>query len=434
MDIYVVQEGDNIYSIAERYGVTVTKLVLDNDLDKPFDLVTGQTIVIAYPKQTYTVQEGDTLNNIADIYEVTIMQLLRNNPFLSDREYLYPGETIVISYNTNGSITTNGIAYPYIKKETLVKVLPCLSYLSVFNYTATEKGEIETYDDDSQIIQTAKAFDVIPILMIATLTAQGEPKIEIAYDILLNDEYQEHHINKVLDIMKSKGYYGVNIVFNYITEINQSLYINFIKKISNRLQQEGYLFFVTINQKIENSNNEISFEQIDYSKISQLVNGMIFLQLVWGNNYGPPAPVNNMNNISPFIDYVVSLVSSDKIIIGNTTISYDWQLPYIPGKSSASSLTIKSALDLANDVGATIQFDEISQSPFFQYNQITTGSPTQHIVWSIDARSIDALDKLIKKYSLNGSGIWNVMTFYSQMWTIINSQYDIVKFLPQKTN
>ena len=241
---------------------------------------------------------------------------------------------------------------------------------------------------------------------------------------------KKHHINKVLDIMKSKGYYGVNLVFNYMKVTNQSLYINFIKKVLNRLQQEGYLFFVTINQKIERSNNEISFEQIDYSKISPFVNGMIFLQLVWGKNLGIPAPVISINNTNSLIDYVVSLVPSDKIVIGTTTISYDWQLPYIPNESSASSLTIESALDLANDVGATIQFDDTSQTPFFLYSQITTGTPTQHIVWSIDARSIDALDKLIKKYSLNGNGIWNVMTYYSQMWTIINSQYEIAKLLP----
>ena len=42
MDIYVVQQGDTIFSIAERYGVTATKLSQDNGLDKPFDLVTGQ--------------------------------------------------------------------------------------------------------------------------------------------------------------------------------------------------------------------------------------------------------------------------------------------------------------------------------------------------------------------------------------------------------
>lgn len=430
MDIYVVQPGDNIYSIAERYGVTVYKLVQDNGLNSPFNLVIGQTIVIAYPKQIYTVQEGDTLNSIADAYKVTLIQILRNNPYLSDREYIYPGETIVISYNTNGSITTNGFAYPYIKRETLVKVLPSLTYLSVFNYTAIEKGDIITYSDDAEIIQTTKEYGVIPLLMIATLTTQGEPNIEVAYEILLSEEYQEHHINMILDTMIVKGYYGVNIVFNYMKKINMSLYMNFIKKISNRLQSEGYLFFITINQKIENINNEILFEQIDYADISKYVTGMIFLQLVWGTNYGPPAPVSSINEIRTFIDYVASMVSSDKIIIGSTTISYDWQLPYIPSNPNAVSLTIDSVINLAQDVGATIQFDETSQTPFFLYNQITSGAPTQHIVWTIDARSIDALEKLMKEYSLNGIGIWNIMTYYSQFWTLINSQYEIVKIIP----
>ncbi len=434
MDIYVVQEGDTIYSIADRYSVAVNKLIQDNGLDNPYDLVIGQTIVISYPKQSYTVQEGDTLNSIASTYNVTIMQLLRNNPFLSQRGYIYPGETIVISYDTNGTIATNGIVYPYIKKETLIKVLPNLTYLSIFNYTATEKGEIKTYDDDSEIIQIAKEYDVIPLLTVTTLTTQGEPNIEIAYNILLSDEYQENHINTVLGIMKAKGFYGLNIIFNYINANNQSLYENFIKKVSDRLQQEGYLFYITLNLKIENTNNEISFEQIDYSTISEFVNGMIFIQLVWGTNLGPPSPVSNISIIRTFIDYLVSTVSSDKIILGTTTISYDWQLPYIPAESIAQSLTIDSAINLANSAGAIIQFDEISQTPFFLYNQITTGIPTQHMVWSIDARSIDAQIKLIKEYALNGCGIWNVMIYYSQMWTIINSQYEIVKTLPLNTN
>lgn len=121
MEIYVVQQGDTIYSIADKYGVTVDKLAQANGLVAPYNLVIGQAIVIAFPKQSYTVQQGDTLQSIADAYDVSMMQLLRNNPFLFDREYIYPGETLVISYNTNGSMTTNGFAYPYIKQDTLLK-------------------------------------------------------------------------------------------------------------------------------------------------------------------------------------------------------------------------------------------------------------------------------------------------------------------------
>lgn len=250
--------------------------------------------------------------------------------------------------------------------------------------------------------------------------------MEVAYEILSNEEILNYHIDNILNIMKTKGYYGLNIVVTLINTINQSFYLNFFIKLSSRLLQDGYLLFITFNLNMENIYNE----QIDYSAISRYVNGMIFLPLVWGTNWGPPSPVNNMDLTKAFIDNMLSTVPPDKIILGSTTISNDWQLPYIPAVSSTRSLTIDSALKLAYNAGAEIQFDETSQTPFFLYNQITTGYPTQHIVWSIDARTIDALVKLVKEYGLNGIGIWNVMIYYFQMWTIINSQYEIVKITP----
>ncbi|MDF2540804.1 MAG: Peptidoglycan-binding lysin domain protein [Herbinix sp.] len=89
MDIYVVQQGDTIDSIAEKYGVTVEKIVIDNGIEHPDHLAIGQTIVIVYPKQTHVVQQDDTLQSIADTYNVSVIQLLRNNPFQSDRESIY---------------------------------------------------------------------------------------------------------------------------------------------------------------------------------------------------------------------------------------------------------------------------------------------------------------------------------------------------------
>lgn len=116
MTIHVVQKGETINSIADKYGVSADRLILDNGIKNPSRLVVGDTIVILKPDISYTIQEGDTLGSIADKYEVTIFQLLRSNPYLSDREYIYPGETIVISYEENiiGAISTNGYAYPFI--------------------------------------------------------------------------------------------------------------------------------------------------------------------------------------------------------------------------------------------------------------------------------------------------------------------------------
>lgn len=428
MEIYVVQQGDNIYSIAEIFGVTVERLAIDNGLEYPYDLIVGQSIVIAYPKKTHTVQEGDTLQSIADMYNIPLMQLIRNNIFLLEMP-LYPGENLTISYHIIGDITSIGFAYPYIKYETLFKSLPSLTYLSIFNYRVSDQGDIIEYHDDSEIIKTSIDYGTIPIMMMSSASPMGEPNVEMEYNLLLNEEAQENNINQVINIMRSKGYYGFNITFNYLNENSQELYLNFTKKISERLHKVGFLFFITVNYINQETANGMQVSQIDYTSFSTYVDGMIFLKFLWRTINTPPLPECNMSNLATLIDYVVTKVPSDKIIIGKPLLGYDWELPFQTDRSKTVSLSLEAVYNLAQETGAFIQYDEKSQNPYYLYNQINIGIPVQHIVWFIDARSLNVIDELIKNYSLIGCGAWNIMVYYAPLWTLINSQFNIIKLI-----
>jgi spore germination protein len=300
--------------------------------------------------------------------------------------------------------------------------LPNLTYLSIFNYRVSENADIYTFQDDTRIISTTKEYGVVPILLLSVLTMQGEPDVETAYKILLNEDLQRKVIDAFVDIMKEKGYSGINIVFNIVNEDNQSLFLNLVKRIYERLIQEKLLFFITIN-----FNENYAKYNIDYSQFSRYTNTITFLQLKWGANYDPPAPVSNINFIEDFINNVVSTVSPEKIIVGIPTIGYDWPLPYVQNRTVAASLSINSALELAYNTNSIIQFDDDSQTPYFTYFQTNIGFPTTHIVWFIDARSINALFDFINQKGLKGSGIWNIMTYYPQLWLLINSQYNVIK-------
>lgn len=429
MDIYIVQQGDSIYSIAEKYGIAVEKIAIDNGFTYPYRLVVGQTIVIAYAQTDHTVQQGDTLLSIANTYNVTINQILRNNPYLVEREYLYPGEKLVISYDTIKKITTVGFAYPFIKRESLIKTLPSLTYLSIFNYSLNENSEIIEYQDDTEIVTLAKVYGTVPLLMISTLTPQGEMNIEAAYKILLDEEAQDKIIENFIKIMKEKGYSGVNTIFNFLNVENQILYLNYVKKVSKRIIEEGFWYFITINYHELSKENINEIFNVDFAEFNKYVNGMVFLRIRFGAEYGPPAPISNINDLKVLVNHLIAEVPSNKVIIGKPMIGYDWQLPYIPEKSSAVSLTVSACYDLAYGSGSEIQFDEVSQTPYFYYVQFGIEYPIQHIVWFIDARSIDAMNKLIIENDLAGSGIWNIMIYNAQLWTIINSVFDIVKLV-----
>lgn len=428
MDIHIVQPGETIETIASLYGVSAERIVLDNELTDP-NLVPGQTIVILYPEQIHIVQEGDSLLSIANAYGVSVFQLLRNNAYLSERENIYPGETIVIRYdNHRAMIIPSGFINPFVDRTVLRKTLPYLTYLAIFGYqTNSDATIIEVEDTD--IIQLSKEYGVAPLMFLSTLTLQGVDSIETFYRILENDELINLHIENILEILRRKGLYGVLIAYQFLNSENRTLYENYTAKLAARLNPEGYQAFISITPFNIMNINDVTFEEINYTILGHEANSLAIMNYTWGLNFGPPLPITSVEKLTNFLDYIVTQVPPEKLIVGVPVIGYDWELPYALGISRANSISLPSVINLARISGATIEFDRDSQTPFFYYSVTLGNTSIQHIVWFIDARTVDEVIKLGLSYGVSGSGIWNVMIFYPQMWLVINSQYEIEKVL-----
>lgn len=429
MTIHIVQSGESIEAIAERYNISVSRIIIDNDLQDPQNLVPGQSIVIAYPKQTHIVQEGDTLAGIADLYNVTLRQLLRNNPIIFDRDYIIPGETLIISYDNNkGIIETNGFAYVYIGKDVLRKTLPYLTYLTILNYNFTENYQI-IGEDDTEIIQMTKDAGVIPLLQVTTFITLNMETIEATLRILYNEEIQDMQIMNIANLLRSRGYYGINITFSYIDSNNYPLYNNYLSKLATLLHSEGFLVFVTIAPREIQNINEITIDKINYYEIGQIADRINLLHYDYSTNFGTPNLQTTTFIGNEFIKYAKTIIPVEKIYAGLSVIAYDWPLPYEIGVTRASSMSTNLAIVLASINGSIISYDEWAESAYFIYEVNKLGAPIQHLVWFKDARSVESRANLVVANGFKGISIWNIMYFFTQMWLVIISQYEIETLL-----
>ncbi len=426
MNLHVVQPGETINSIAEYHNIPVDRLILENGITNPENLATGQTIVIVQPEVLYTVQAGDSLESIAKQHGTTPMELLRNNPYLSDMEFLYAGETIVISYQTNRkrTIATIGYTFSYIDRSVLIKTLPFLTYLTIFNYRTTSEGEIISNADDTEIIQLAKAFDVAPMMFISTMTEEGIVSREVTYNIINNPTVQDRFIDNALYILRTKGFYGINIYAENVTNGNIDSIAAYLKKASAIFHSEGYKVLVTITPATNVDIPGVNFERLDYSKLSEYADGIIFSSYDWARSYSYPSAIFPVNILRELLDYVVSIIPPEKIFLGVTALGYDWTLPYVPGATEAVVISNNSAVQIAAENKIPIQFNEVAQSSYFYY---IDSDGILHVVWFKDARSFNARTGLIEEYNLQGISIWTIMRFDTRMWLIINNQYYIQK-------
>ncbi len=103
---YVVQAGDNMSSIAVRFGVTVDAILKANSLSNPDFVYPGQKLIIpggsgasggggsSAPK-THVVRAGETLGSIAAKYGVTTKAIMDANQ-IANPNLIYPGQTLHI--------------------------------------------------------------------------------------------------------------------------------------------------------------------------------------------------------------------------------------------------------------------------------------------------------------------------------------------------
>lgn len=107
--IYQVRNGDTLESVAQRFNTTVEFLNTINGFPNGFQLVPGTNVIVPGTQNEiffkYTIKAGDSLYSIANRYGVSVDNLALLNG-LSKEEYIYPNQEIIIPRSDVGILVT----------------------------------------------------------------------------------------------------------------------------------------------------------------------------------------------------------------------------------------------------------------------------------------------------------------------------------------
>ena len=369
MQIYIVRPDDSISEIASAFHISVDRIIYDNQLIPPYTLATGQAL------------------------------LIMDEPLLSCRPSIHAG----------------GYAYTYISAWVLAQTLPCLTDLLIFSYGFTMDGDlIRPSRDDTWMINAALSRNVRPILTLTPLDESGNFNNKLITSIVRTPEYSQNLIRQVINEVDNRNFAGVNADFEYIQAADREAYTVFIQNLADALHRIEKTISVALAPKTSADQPGLLYQGIDFAALGQAADHVLLMTYEWGYKYGPNMAVAPLNKVRQVVEYAITEIPPEKIHLGIPNYGYDWPLPFVPGQTTASTIGNVEAVQIVIQNQATIYFDELSQSPYFNY----TKDGIQHEVWFEDVRSLKAKFDLIKSYGLSGTGYWQIMQWWRAAWLL----------------
>ncbi|MDP4170110.1 MAG: glycoside hydrolase family 18 protein [Bacillota bacterium] len=429
MQIHVVQKNQSLDSIAKLYGTTSRDLIEANDIPNPNSLVVGQTLVVPIIGSFYTVQQGDSLFSIAQKHGIPYQELasvngLSVNQHLKIGFRLYLPPTKKRKAEFNGYVEPRGNTVSPTLENSAREAAPYLTYLAPFSFQAKRDGTLkEPLLNNFPTI----AREHQNVLMMVITNKENDQFSDELGRILLNDmNIQDQFLNNIVSTAKKYGFRDIHFDFEYLRPADREAYNRFLRKARDRFKKEGWFMSTALAPKTSTGQKGKWYEGHDYKAHGEIVDFVVIMTYEWGYSGGPAMAVSPIDQVRRVLEYAITQIPSNKILMGQNLYGYDWTLPFAPG-TVAKAVSPQQAILLANKANVPIQYDSKAQAPFFKY---TDDNGKQHEVWFEDARSIQAKFDLIKKLKIRGMSYWKLGLAFPQNWLLITENFDVEKKSP----
>jgi spore germination protein len=420
----VVRPGQTLYGIAQTYSVTVDRLIESNKIPNPNNLVSGQALVIPIVGSYYFVQPGDSLYSISQRVDVPVQELANING-ISENQILSVGYRLYIPARRKRTAEFNGYVEP--RGTTVAPALvtaareaaPYLTYLAPFSFQALRDGSLKEplLDDFPAIARENKNV----LMMVITNQENDQFSDELGRIILTNTSVQNKFLNNIVTTAKKYGFRDIHFDFEYLRPADREAYNQFLRKARDRFKKEGWFISTALAPKTSAEQKGRWYEAHDYKAHGEIVDFVIIMTYEWGYSGGPPMAVSPIGPVRDVLEYAVTDIPSNKILMGQNLYGYDWTLPFVQG-STAKAVSPQQAIQIAADNDVSIEYDETAQAPHFNYTDI---EDRQHEVWFEDARSIQAKFDLLKELNLRGMSYWKLGLAFPQNWLLISDNFNV---------
>lgn len=262
-------------------------------------------------------------------------------------------------------------------------------------------------------ISTANKLGVKGFLVVHNYRNGGFDR-NIIHNLLNNPGAWDKFIGDILKLVKTNGLSGVNVDFENIPPGDRNHFGDFLRALAAALKPGGFLVTVAVPAKTFNDLQNTWSGAFDYKLIGQLSDYVIIMTYDQHWYGGSPGPVASLSWVKKVLDYAVTCVPKEKLLLGIPTYGYDWS------PQGAKVVRWNQVTNLLAKYGKEkVVWDTAAATPYLRYEE----AGVKHEVWFENQYSLKPKLDLAIEYGVAGLSIWRLGFEDSSFWETLKRYF-----------
>ncbi|WP_378952824.1 glycosyl hydrolase family 18 protein [Pelosinus sp. sgz500959] len=324
--------------------------------------------------------------------------------------------TPVQTRNTSGGKDVLGFYTEWFATDTtsyhdLVDHIDTIGTIAPFWSTLHSDGSVTDRggNDHASVVKYAHNNKVTALLMVNN--AKQENSNSDIHTVLSDSSLRKTAIDNLESYIKKYNLDGINIDFEQVPASDRDHLTAFMRELADRLKPQGYIVSIDVFPK-HNEENDVAVAY-DYAALANYADKIILMTYDYHAGWNGAGSIADIRSVESDLKYALTLIPKNKIYLGIAGYGYDWS------SKGVESVENDAIHNLITRFGATIQWDEASQSPHFNYTETDS---TNHEVWYENSQSLKYKLDLVNQYNIAGIALWKLGGEDPASWQVIKDK------------
>lgn len=227
--------------------------------------------------------------------------------------------------------------------------------------------------------------------------------------LLINNPILRNQIiNSLVETALSSGYSGWDLDWEKVYTIDKDKYSEFVDSLARELHKKNLLLAVTVHAQTGTSSDWEESKGHDYQALGRSADFIRIMAYDFHYETSAPGPITPLDKLTEVLQFALSTIPKEKIILGLPTYGYDWNF------KKTNSLQYQEVYEILKKLRTQPIRDPISQALHFKYR----AEGISHEIWFEDHQSIQAKVSLAQKYNINKFILWHLGGEDPEIWKI----------------